>query len=140
MILLLAVMSCTTTTSAQTIPNNVKGAFMKLYPNVKSVKWEVEDDKYEASFKHKGNKTSVLFNSDASIKETEANISVTDLPAKAQKYASAKGEIEETAKIVSSNGSITYEAEVNDVDYLFDETGNFISSSKNKEEDHDDRD
>ncbi|MEZ5016073.1 MAG: hypothetical protein R2800_03420 [Flavipsychrobacter sp.] len=136
-ILLLVTVLCVTTTHAQNIPNNIKGAFMKLHPNAKGVKWENEDGKYEATYKQDGHKISILFNSNATVEETETSISVKDLPTKALKYASAKGEIEEAAKTVSSDGTITYEAEVDDTDLIFDANGNFIKSKKNKEDNHD---
>lgn len=46
--------------------------------------------------------------------------------------------IDEAAKIVDASGKVTYEAEVDEADYIFDETGNFISNKeKDKEEDKD---
>ena len=133
-ILLLVTVLCVTTTHAQSIPANVTSVFAQTYPNAKSVKWEDDDGKYEATFKSGGDKISVLYNTNGTVAETESSIAVNDLPAKALAYARAKGKVQEAAKIVSASGVVTYEAEVKGTDLLFDDQGNYIESSTDEED------
>lgn len=130
---LLAAVLCATTAHAQKAPDNIKVALAKLYPDAKSIKWDKEEDMYEASFKNKGTETSVVFRADGSVAETEHEINPDDLPPKAYTFASAKGKIKEAAKITSDN-TVTYEAEVNGADLIFDTNGNFIKSKQEDEE------
>lgn len=117
-------------------PAAVKSAFSKSYVDATKVKWEKEDGKYEVSFNYKNQDMSVLYKTDGTVEETETKIGVSDLPAAAKKYASAKGNIKEAAKIVTANGTVQYEAEVNKKDLLFDEKGNFIK----EQVEHDEKD
>ena len=63
------------------------------------------------------------------ILETEVEINMDNLPANAKSYISknyAGQKIKESAKITDSKGAVTYEAEVNGKDLIFDSNGNFI--------------
>lgn len=132
--LLLLATLCLTTANAQQAPDNIVNAFAKLYPDAKNIEWEQEDGKYEASFKKKGREISIIFNADATVVATETEIKVSALPAKALEYAKAKGKISEASEIYTGN-VITYEAEVNDEDLIFDSNGNFLKSEQEDDED-----
>lgn len=112
------------------IPGAVKSAFEKAYPEVKQPRWEKENADYEASFEWKGKKMSVSYTANGNLIETETNINSHEFPQNALKYASGKGNVSETSKIIKADGTIIYEAEVKHKDLLFDEKGNFITEKK----------
>jgi Skp family chaperone for outer membrane proteins len=118
---------------ASKVPATVKAAFAKQYPKITSVKWEMEDGKYEASFKQDGKSMSTLQDSNGNITETEVDIKVADLPASVTSYVKQhyKGKaIKEGARITKANGEINYEAEVGGTDVIFDANGKFIKEEK----------
>lgn len=117
---------------ASKVPADVKAAFAKQYPGV-SVKWEKEDGKYEAGFKQNGNTMSALYEANGKMTESEMDIKVSDLPASVLAYVKEnyKGKkIKEGAKITKSDGTVNYEAEVDDKDVIFDATGKFLKEMK----------
>ena len=62
------------------VPAAVKSALQKQYPNVKVVKWNKENDGFEASFDSKKTDTSILFDGTGKIIETEVEIEMNRLP------------------------------------------------------------
>lgn len=133
-LIILAIMFGTTLANAQKVnsskvPANVKDALQKSYPNVTNVKWEREHGNYEAEFKVAGLEYSVLLTVSGTIIETEVELAENELPQKARTYVATtyKGsKIKEAAKITNNKGVVTYEAEVNGKDLLFDSEGDFI--------------
>jgi uncharacterized lipoprotein NlpE involved in copper resistance len=114
------------------VPASVKAAFVKQYPAVKGAKWEMEDGKYEAGFDLNKVETSVLIESNGTIVETESEIAVSALPKAVADYCAkncAGKKIKEASKITDAKGKVTFEAEVNEADYLFDSNGMFIKKS-----------
>lgn len=115
------------------VPASVKKGFQKQFPTVKDVKWEKEKDNYEAAFKSKGTKTSVVINYSGNILETETEMNGNSLSAPikgylAENYPNQK--IKEAAKITDAKGVITYEAEISGKDLIFDSKGNFLKEMK----------
>jgi hypothetical protein len=123
--------ACGQKISADKVPALVKAAFAKQHPGT-SVKWEMENGKYEAGFKDKGTTTSVLYTADGTMTESETDIKIADLPKAVMDYVKAhyKGKIKEGAKITTAAGVVTYEAEVDGKDVIFDSTGKFIKEVK----------
>lgn len=124
------------------IPKAVKDKFASMYPNVKKVEWEKEGDHYEAEFKYKGVETSVVFDVNGTHIQTETEIKSNELPANVASYVSQNYpdyKIKEAAKIISANGTITYEAEVSkgreSMDLLFDNSGNFMKRENEVDDD-----
>lgn len=113
------------------VPAAVKQAFEKQYPGTK-VKWDDENGKYEAGFKHQGHEMSVLYNANGSVEETEMEIPVKDLPAAVHTYISTHklGKIKGAAKITKANGTVEYEAEVKNGDAIFSASGEFLRMAK----------
>lgn len=110
---------------AQSIPASAKSAFAKLHPQATSVKWDKEDGDYEASFKENGKSMSVVMNGKGTLKETETDIAVSELPASVRDYVAKQmpgKKIKEAAIIVDASGK-KYEAEVGGKDLLFDMAG-----------------
>ena len=116
-----------------TPPSAVKDAFAKKYPTVKKVKWEKEGVNYEGNFDYNKVESSVVVNPKGNILETESEIEVSTLSKKITDYVAKNypnQKIKEAAMIVDSKNKTMYEAEVNGLDLLFDENGNFIKASK----------
>lgn len=114
-------------------PAAAKEAFVKAYPAASKVKWEKEDGNYEVNFVKDGKKMSAVYDSKGVLKETETAISVSELPAAATEYIKQhyKGAaVKEAAKITNAAGVVTYEAEVNKKDVIFDANGKFIKEAK----------
>ncbi len=111
------------------VPPNVKSTFQKNYPVVKKVKWDKEDDKYEASFDLNKKDNSVLIDAQGNILETEVEIELTELPAGILEYLKknyAGKQVKEIAKIKDEKGAVTYEVEIKGMDLIFDSSGKFI--------------
>lgn len=98
------------------VPVKVKDAFAKMHPTAKDVKWGKEGKKeFEAEFKENGMATSLVYNEEGKLLETETVIKVTELPKGAAEYVAKTHSgytISEAAKIVNAKKVVTYEAEV----------------------------
>jgi len=118
--------------NASKVPAVVKTAFTKQYPGTVA-KWELEDGKYEASFKQNGSSMSVIYEANGTMTESEIGIKVSELPATAVAYVKEhyKGKtIQEGAKITKADGTINYEAELKGKDIVFDANGKFLKEVK----------
>ncbi len=115
------------------VPAAVKTKFTSLYPGLKAEKWEKENGNFEAGFHKDKTKMSVVIDASGNLLETETKIEVSELPKAATDYITknkAGKKIKEAAKIVDSKGVMTFEAEVEKMDLLFDKDGKFIKESK----------
>ncbi len=118
------------------VPKAVVTSFQTNFKGAKVEKWEKEKDGgYEAGFDWNKVETSATFSADGKLMETEQEIKVSVLPKTvtdyiAKNYAGQK--IAEAAKITDAAGKMMYEAEVKkgkeEMDLLFDASGNFIKS------------
>ncbi|MEO6488540.1 MAG: PepSY-like domain-containing protein [Ferruginibacter sp.] len=130
------------TIDASKVPAIVKEGFAKHFAGV-SGKWEKERDMYEVSFKQNNNKMSALFDANGTITETEMAINSKDLPEPVITYINGhyKGKkIEEASKITKADGTVIYEAEVDEADLLFDVNGKFIKVEKQDKEEKNEQD
>lgn len=145
-ILFLALGFAATTANAQKIqekavPIPVKTTFTTTYPKTEVEAWELEDGNYEAKFDYNKIDYSVLYDAKGTVLETEMEIKTTELPKAVSDYIAknvADKKIKEAAKITDAKGTVTYEAQTGDTDYIFDANGNFISKKEVKEDDKDD--
>jgi len=136
-IIAVLVVLITTSASAQKldaskVPAAVKAGFTKQYPGV-TPKWEMEDSKYEASFKKGTEAVSAMFEPNGIFTESEVDIKVAALPAKVLAYVKEhyKGKtIKEGAKITKADGTVNYEAAINGKDVIFDANGKFLKEMK----------
>lgn len=129
----LATVGCAQKTSEKEIPVSAKTAFEKNYPMAKEVKWEKEDEMFEVNFDFNGKDYSVLYDANGLCVETEIEMNQHQLPEKAQAYLKtnyAGKKVKEAAVITKADGTLTYEAEVNGIDVLFDASGTFIKEAK----------
>ncbi len=125
--------ACAQKIKADQVPAKVKASFAKQYPGTE-VTWEKEAGKFEAGFKKDGSVMSALYEANGSMTESEKDIKVSALPATVLAYVKAnyKGKtIKEAAIITKADGTVTYEAEVNGKDVIFDSNGKFIKEMKN---------
>jgi Putative beta-lactamase-inhibitor-like, PepSY-like len=117
-----------------TVPSSVKTALSKKYPNASKVTWEKENGNYEANWGGKsGEDNSVQFTPAGDFIEIVNAISVSQLPAPVITYVKEhyKGaKITEAGKVTDAKGTLSYEAEVNRKDIIFDEKGNFVKAEK----------
>lgn len=116
------------------VPQVVKTALAKKYPKAKHVNWEKEKGNYEANWGGKsGEHNSVLFSASGQFIEIAKAISVKQLPASSLDYIKShyKGSaINEAALVTDFKGEVTYEAEINHRELVFDEHGSFINTEK----------
>ena len=112
------------------VPAVVKTNLLKKYPTAKNVVWEKEKSNYEANWGGKsGENNSVQFTPSGEFIEYVKAIPVGQLPKRVSEYVKAhyKGaKITEAGKVTDATGKISYEAEVNRKDLVFNENGNFI--------------
>lgn len=128
---LLASSSFSQKTSKENVPQAVKEAFKKSFPNAQHEKWEKEDQKFEAEFSLNKTEMSALFSPEGELIETEVEISVSDLPAPIANYVAmnlTSKKIKEASKITDAAGKISFESEVGGKDYIFDAKGNLLRS------------
>jgi len=126
------------TTEAVQVPDAVKDAFAKAYPNVKDAVWEAEEGNFQAEFKLENVETSVVYNASGSLLETETGLEPSKLPEAAKKYCADNmpgKEISEAVKKVDGYGVVLFEVEIDGKDYLFDDKGEFRGEMQEKEDD-----
>lgn|SRR5574343_473153 len=131
----------------EAVPEAVKTSFAAKYPNVSKVKWEKEDNSYEAEFVQNKTEYSAVFDANGNFKEEESEIEVSALPNSVVDYCKSNytdHKISEAAKITTSSGDVQFEAELSKgkmhFDVIFDANGNFISKGNSSSEDEEDED
>lgn len=138
LIILIAVVASAAFATAQKVsetkvPEMVKSVLYKKYPNAQKLKWEKEGNNYEAGFVVATTSYSLLINASGSVLETEVAIGIDALPAAAKAYILKTypgKKIKEAATITDSESIVTYEAEVNGKDLIFDNMGTFLKEVK----------
>lgn len=112
------------------IPSPVKTSFQKSYASATQVTWEKENGNYEANWGGKsGEDNSVMYTPAGVFIEYVKAISVSELPKNTLAYLKThykNVKVTEAGKVTDAKGKISYEAEVNRKDVLFDSNGNFI--------------
>jgi hypothetical protein len=112
------------------VPEKVKTAFAKKYPDAKKVSWEKEKGNYEANWDGKsGEDSSVTFTPSAIYVEIVVAIPVGQLPSGVAAYVNKQyngAKIREAGKVTDAAGRHMYEAEIKGKDLVFDEKGVFI--------------
>ena len=114
------------------VPPAVTSALAKKYPQAKNVSWEKEKGNYEANWGGKsGEDNSVQFTPAGDFIEIVKAIPVSSLPKPVIAYVKEHykmARITEAGRVTDAQGKITYEAEVNKKDIIFDEKGNFVKA------------
>ena len=125
------------------VPSAVKAKQTSLYPNAKVEKWGKEEGNYEAEFDNGKVETSTLFDASGNLLETETEISSSALPKGVSDYVAKNlggKKIKESSKIVDGKNTVTYEAEVDEIDYIFDANGIFLKKSAEQKDADDEKD
>jgi hypothetical protein len=112
------------------VPEPVKSAFKKQYPEAIKISWEREKGNFEANWGGKsGEDNSAQFTPAGNFIEIVKAISIKDLPKNVAPYIASHyngAKIKEAGKVTDSNGKTMYEAEIKGSDIIFDEQGNFL--------------
>jgi hypothetical protein len=114
------------------VPQTVKNVFTKSYPGL-NAKWEKENGNYEARFKKDGKLMSATFQPDGKFLKSEMVIKESELPAVALNYIKTnyKGKrVKESFKITGADGVVSFEAEIDDRDVIFDANGKYLREDK----------
>jgi len=112
------------------VPDVVKAALAKKYPQASKVSWDKEKGNHEANWGGRsGEDHSVQFTASAQFVEQVDAIAVKDLPPPIISYVNThyKTTIKEAGKRVDAKGLHTYEVEVKGKDLLFYIEGAFLS-------------
>lgn len=115
------------------VPKNISSAFEKMYPNVRNVKWEMEEGKYEGKFSMQGKSRSVQFNEEAGLVQKEIYLKVSQLPKNVQNYLSknyAGVQFEKASEVTDAKGVKRYQAETKDKTVMFNAKGIFMKEEK----------
>ncbi len=129
------------------VPANIKTAFAQKFPKATKVVWSKENDKeWEAEFKMDNKEYSANFDENGLWKETEYEISLTDIPEVVnstlfKEFAGCK--ISESAISETTDGKV-YEFEIKKdgkkVEVSIDINGKVLKQEQGKEGDEDDKD
>lgn len=128
---------CTNALFAQrniNVPKAVKIAFAQKYPGAKQVNWEKEKGNFEANWGGKSHEdNSAMYAPSGEFLEIAKAIPVKQLPPAALEYVKSHykaASIHEAALVTDAKGKLSYEAEINRKDVVFDEHGNFVKTEK----------
>jgi len=112
------------------VPEVVKSALTRMYPDAKKVSWEKEKGNYEANWGGKsGEDNSVLFTPSGNFIEIVQTIPTAQLPASIVPYVTkhySGAKIKEAGKLTDAAGKHMFEVEIKGKDLVFDEKGNFL--------------
>ena len=117
------------------VPTAVKNAFTKQHPTAKVEKQEKEEDNYEAEFMLNKLENSAVYDANGNLIQYEIEIPVTEQPKTITDFIAKKmpgKKINEVDQITDSKGNISFEVEVDDLDYTFDSIGNLIKKEERK--------
>lgn len=116
-------------TPKDNVPQIVKDGFNKSFPTAQNEKWEKENQNFEAEFIVNKEEMSALFSPEGKLLESEVEIAIADLPSPIATYISKNlsgKKIKEASKITDAEGKVSFEAEVDGKDYIFDASGNLL--------------
>ncbi len=132
-------------TGKSDVPQKVKEAFDKMFPSIKSVKWDKESDsEWEAEFKMNGTEYSANFLEDGTWTETEHEIKQNDVPenVKTALVSDFPGYKIEASEISETTDGMIYEFEIekgkSEMEVAIDNTGKVVK--KEMEKDAEDKD
>lgn len=126
------------------VPEKIKAAFAKLYPDVKDVAWHTEKGNYEGKFNYNYKDMSVQFNDNGELLQTEIYLKASELPQPVQDYLTQNysGVSFNQYSVVTDASNVKhYQAETKDKVLYFDANGNFtkaVDNDENNDKDDDD--
>ncbi|MGI9550685.1 MAG: PepSY-like domain-containing protein [Aurantibacter sp.] len=146
-VLMVSVLAIVAWASAQHIPNKVRDAFSKKFPQVSIVSWSKESNtEWEAEFDLDGVEYSAEFLEDGTWLETEHEIKKKDLPRKVKvllghefsDFRISEVEISETKD--GSFYEIELENRSSEMELVLDELGKIIKREEGQEDNEDNDD
>lgn len=117
------------------VPPKVREAYKKKYPAAKDGKWEKEGINYEVELISNKKKTSIVYDEKGKLIETETSLKPSELPKGASDFimSNFKGKNPtEASKIIDAEGKISYEVEIDHLDYIFDDKGTFLKQEEDE--------
>ena len=117
------------------IPEVVKSKFKSLYPGSKVEWWAKEEGNFVAEFDYPKKENVIFIAPDGKVIKTEARIHPSEIPADAQAYSAKHYPGKKVTDAVTTKdhqGNQIYEAEVDELDLIFDAKGQFIKSVKER--------
>lgn len=121
--------------SESAVPQAVKSKFAALYPSSKVEYWSMEGANYVAEFMDQKKEMTVFIAPDGKTYKTEMRIHPSELPKEAREYIAKHYPGKKITDAVTSNdgeGNRIYEAEVSEMDLIFDGHGKFLKSVKER--------
>lgn len=118
------------------VPTPVKDALKKQYPTAKVEKWEKEGSNFEAEFHVNKIETCAVYDSNGKFIKSEIEIKESELPKGVADYIAKNlpgKKVKESAKITDAAGKLSFEAEIDNIDYIFDSNGTLIKKEEEKE-------
>lgn len=103
---------------ADKVPQDVRNALTKLFPDAAEVEWEMEAT-YEAEFKRDGREVEVNFTADGELLQIEYEMDVEDLPLAVVKTINREfpaAKITEAERVELPDGSSVYELDLKEGD------------------------
>lgn len=120
--------------SEHEIPVVIVDVVKAHYPAAE-VEWEMENDFYEAEFEIDNVEIEMLIDQNGSLIQTVTEIDEDAFPETGRTYISTnfpRKKVEDYEKHTDANGVITYSVEIDDNDYLFDASGNYLRMKPEK--------
>jgi hypothetical protein len=115
------------------VPDAVIDRFTLLYPDARSIEWQIIKENYKADFKNDKATTMALIAWDGVVLKTETEIKTTALPETAIDYLTQnypEKKIEQASIIEDKDGIITFEAVLDKVDLTFDSAGQVLATTE----------
>lgn len=116
------------------VPEAVMKTFDSLYPKMQGVSWNMRHGNYEANFSSENKQRLIVeIDKNGMLVETEADMPVTALPNNVPMYVIKfypGVKISKAYTVTKADGTIMYRTEVGEVDLLFDNKGEFVSSEQ----------
>ncbi len=129
---LCCIVACSKSEDKVNVPEVVKAKFNIMYPTI-TAKWELDEGKFEATFMQGKMETSVTISPDGSLFEKEVDIDPALLPQPVKDYVAnnlGDKKISSAEKITNADGLVSYEAEVDETDYMFNTIGQFTGKEE----------
>ena len=110
------------------IPAPVLSTFHNRFPAAADAKWEMEGTEYEVTFRDSVSEKSIIYDAAGTEIKSETSVNSNSLPEGVLQYVKdnlAGKTIDQAYMVVTAQGSITYEIEVEGKDYVFGGDGKF---------------
>ena len=121
--------------SESAVPQAVKAKFNSIYPSSKVEYWSMEGANYVAEFMDQKKEMTVFIDPDGKTYKTEQRIHPSELPKEAKEYIAKHypgKKITDAVTSADGDGNRIYEAEVNELDLIFDGKGKYLKSVRER--------